>query len=122
LVSLAVLIFVVFLVSLPIEEDPPQRRHPFPPISPSIKEQLRGRDVPGLGTVINGRCRYRGGLDYTGGPFVCKVGTVNGQKGVCRVRLNESDEVSSLTCRRASEKDADQAISGPSVLLLYEPE
>jgi hypothetical protein len=117
LVGLAMVIFVWFLLELPIEEDPPQRRQPFPPISPSIKDQLRGQDVPGLGTVINGRCRYRGGLDYTGGPFVCRVGTVNGQTGVCRVHLNESEEVSRLSCRRASEGDAGQAVSGPSVLL-----
>jgi hypothetical protein len=122
LVGLATLIFVWFLLELPIEEDPPQRRNPLPPISPSIKEQLRGRGVPGLGTLSNGRCRYKGRLNYTGGPFVCKVGTVNGRKGICRVRLNESEEVSSLSCRRASDEAADQAISGPSVLLPYEPE
>jgi hypothetical protein len=121
LLGLALLGFVVFLVSLPIEEDPPQRRQPYPPISPSIEEQVRGRDVPGLGTLKNGRCRYKGGLNYTGGPFVCKVGTLSGQKGLCTVRLNESEDVSSLSCRRASDEAADQAISGPSVLLPEEP-
>jgi hypothetical protein len=121
LVGVAILILVVFLLALPIEEDSPQRRNPFPPISPAIKEQLVGREVSGLGTLSNGRCRYKGGLNYTGGPFVCKVGTLNGRKGICTVRLNESEEVSSLSCRRASDEVADQAISGPSVLLPDEP-
>jgi hypothetical protein len=121
LVGCAVVLLVVFLLSLPIEEDSPQRRNPFPPISPSIKGQLRGRDVPGLGTLTSGRCRYKGGLNYAGGPFDCKVGTVKGQRGICRVRLNDSEEVSSLSCRRASDEAADEAISGPSVLLPDEP-
>jgi hypothetical protein len=113
---------VVLLVSLPIEEDPPQRRQPFPPISPPIEEQLRGRDVSELGTVINGRCRYRGGPDYTGGPFVCAVGTANGRKGICRVRLNELEEVSGLSCRPATSEQAKQATSGPKALLPDESE
>jgi hypothetical protein len=82
------------------EEDSP------PEISPTIKEQLRGRHIPGLGTFSDGKCAYTGLRDDYSGKWRCGVTTSVGHTGFCRLRMEEM-KVTEISCRRTKEVPRD---------------